>query len=77
MNKPLAATSANISGAPPALDVYTALKDLNRVPDLAVNGGCLPSNSIASTVVELANDEVKIIREGIVTYSEIKKVVNS
>jgi len=73
---PLASTSANLSGQPPALDVPGALASLDGEPDLAVDGGAIPSGSPASTVI-LAEPggQWRILRQGPVTESMIRSVL--
>ena len=75
LDSPLAATSANITGEPAALDAATALTTLNTQPDIAIDGGGLPKDSLASTVVEVAGNDVKILREGPISLDEIKQVL--
>jgi len=65
---PLAATSANASGAEP----YTGRAALQDVPgaDLLLDGGPSPLG-VASTVVDLSGPELRLIREGTLPYSSI------
>lgn len=60
----LASTSANLSGEPNVRSVKEALEQLNGEPDLAVDGGILPPDALASTVVDTTCDPVKIVRQG-------------
>ncbi|MCF7792327.1 MAG: threonylcarbamoyl-AMP synthase [Victivallales bacterium] len=70
---PLSATSANITGEPPALDAFSALKTLNKVPDITVNFGQIPKYSRASTVIEIdKSDKIYILREGPISYNDLK-----
>jgi L-threonylcarbamoyladenylate synthase len=70
--KPLSCTSANLSGQPAALSVAEALSSLASMPDIAVDGGPLPSGSLASTVAELLpGGGFKILRQGAVTEAVI------
>ena len=72
----LASTSANRSGQPPALEVQYALDTLAEPPDFTVDGGALPKNSIASTVVLVhADNSYKILREGLITQSMIERAL--
>jgi L-threonylcarbamoyladenylate synthase len=71
-NKALASTSANLSGEPPALDLPTALRTIDGAPAGAVDGGKLPEDSVPSTIIQVtADDQVKIIREGLVKSERI------
>ena len=72
----LASTSANRSGQPPALEVGYALETLAEQPDFTVDGGALPKDSIASTVVLVNSDNsYKILREGLITQSMIENTL--
>ncbi len=71
---PLAATSANISGEPAALTLEDALKNLEILPDLAVDGGKIESG-LASTVVDATANPFKILRQGPISEEEIKKAL--
>lgn len=71
-NKALASTSANLSGEPPALDLTTALRTIDGSPAGAVDGGKLPEDSVPSTIIQVtADNQVKIIREGLVKSERI------
>ena len=71
----LASTSANLSGERPALSVPEALESIAGSVDLAVDGGVLPSDSLASTVIRVFEDSSwKILRNGPVTEDEIAAV---
>ncbi len=71
---PLAATSANISGEPAALTVEDALKNLEILPDIAVDSGKIEAGT-ASTVVDASTTPFKILRPGPITEEEIRKTV--
>lgn len=64
LNEPLLQTSANRSGAPDSLTLAAALAGLDGEVDLAVDGGELPSSSLASTVVDARTSEPRILRRG-------------
>ncbi len=77
LNKPLAATSANLSGLPPVkelsgIDNYF----VNGQPDLVIDEGERVDNT-ASTVVLLCDNGVKILREGIITEAEINNCLDA
>lgn len=75
LGEPLASTSANLSGKPPALTVDEALADFNGEPELAVDNGPLPENAIASTVVDFSADGFRILREGPVSEKTIRDII--
>jgi L-threonylcarbamoyladenylate synthase len=67
---PLATTSANISGGRNPLAAGDVKKQLNGKIDLLIDGGRCPGG-IPSTVVDCTKSEIRLIREGIITISEI------
>ena len=64
LDEPLLQTSANLSGAPDSLTLDAALVGLDGEVDVAVDGGALPSGSLASTVVDARTDVPRILRQG-------------
>jgi L-threonylcarbamoyladenylate synthase len=68
---PLAATSANRSGHPPALSVADALAQLSGTPDLCIDGGPLDPGARASTVVEITPETIRILRPGPISETAI------
>ena len=77
-NKALASTSANLSGEHPALDLPTALRTIDGAPAGAVDGGKLPEDSVPSTIIQVtADNQVKIIREGLVKPERIMAVLKN
>ncbi|NOY81121.1 MAG: L-threonylcarbamoyladenylate synthase [Kiritimatiellaeota bacterium] len=72
---PLAATSANLSGRPPALAAVNAAADLHGEPDLLVDGGHVLGGG-ASTVVRLGGEgAAEILRPGPISASRILTVL--
>lgn len=74
--RPITGTSANISGKGSYLDVQDVINDFKHMPfkpDLILSAGVLFENKV-STVVDLINEEPKILREGAVGEEEIKKI---
>ncbi|MDP9225438.1 MAG: L-threonylcarbamoyladenylate synthase [Actinomycetota bacterium] len=69
---PLAVTSANLSGEPPALTYEEARAALGRVVPLVIDGGRMSGR--ASTIVSLI-DEPALVREGEVSLSEVQSVI--
>ncbi len=66
----LIGTSANLSGKPPATTAVEALKELGDRVDVVLDGG-RSSLGVASTVVDLTQAKIAILREGPVERSEI------
>lgn len=70
---PIVAPSANISGKPSGIEINQILNDFNNKVDICIDGGkCRISKG--STIVQVVNNEIKIIREGIITKEEIEKL---
>ena len=65
----LVGTSANISGDLPYTNPKECLKKMQDY-DVFVDGGIITSNG-ESTIIEIENKEIKIIREGSLTKEEI------
>ena len=65
----LVGTSANISGDLPYTNPKECLKKMHDY-DVFVDGGMITSNG-ESTIIEIENEEIKIIREGSLTKEEI------
>lgn len=63
-DEPLVQTSANASGMPDALCVEQALQQLDGEPDVACDGGSLPSDAAGSTVVNTTVEPPVILRQG-------------
>ena len=66
--RPLASTSANLSGQPPAHTADDALASLALPPDGVLDGGPIPPDSVASTVIKIEPSGAwSILRPGPVT----------
>ena len=76
LGRPLTATSANPSRKPPARTAQAAREYFSRQLDIFIDGGTLTS-STGSTVVELVQDSIKIIREGEIERSQIAHVLGA
>jgi L-threonylcarbamoyladenylate synthase len=71
--RPLASTSANLSGQPPAHTVDEALASLAFPPDGVLDGGAIPPDSAASTVIKVERDGAwSILRPGPVTEDMLR-----
>ena len=71
--RPLASTSANLSGQPPAHTVDEALASLAILPDGVLDGGPIPPDSAASTVIKVERDGAwSILRPGPVSEDMLK-----
>ncbi len=70
--RPLASTSANASGMPNVLTPAEAIKELHGTVDLVIDGGTLPCDAAASTVVTVCETPCRILRQGPVSEDDIK-----
>ena len=72
----LRVTSANLSGAMPAVSAVDALKDVGLEADLVIDGG-VSSGGVASTVVKVEPDgSLTVLREGAIPADEIRRVAS-
>lgn len=71
---PLATSSANISGRANNSDIEDIINDLANYVDVFIKGN-ISNNLLASTVVEIKNNEINILREGIISEQDIKKIL--
>lgn len=71
---PVLAPSANLAGAPPALDASEVLRVFDGKIDALVDAGTVPIRQ-ASTVVRIDGDEFEILREGLVNERMIGRAV--
>ena len=72
---PVICPSANISGKPAPQDFAEAIKDLNGLVDMAIDNG--PAKlGLESTVVDLSEDKVKIVREAAIKKEDIEQIAN-
>lgn len=70
LNKPMLVTSANISGKPSLRKYQDVLKELDHKIDGIV---CKDAFSdVASTIVDMSDGKMKIIRQGIISFKELK-----
>jgi len=72
---PLATTSANLSGGPNPTTAQDVLEQLGGRIDLILDGGPTPGPQ-ASTVMDATRPEIKILREGPISESDIRQLFN-
>jgi L-threonylcarbamoyladenylate synthase len=71
---PMAVSSANVSGSPPAASAAEAQAQLGDSVAVYLDGG--PSGEpIASTVVDLTGDDPRVLREGAVSTAAVAEVL--
>jgi len=71
---PMAVSSANSSGAPPAVTVEQAREQLADQVAVYLDGGSA-GEPVASTIVDLTGDDPVVLREGAVTAAEVGEVL--
>lgn len=72
----LAVTSANLSGAPPATRVSEVMASGLSSLAAAVDGGATPG-AVPSTIVSVAGNQLRLIRQGVIPAAEIARVWKS
>ena len=71
---PMAVSSANVSGRPPATTVAEAQEQLGEKVAVYLDGG--PSGEpVASTIVDLTGDAPRLLREGAVPAEAVSEVL--
>ena len=71
---PMAVSSANVSGKPPASTADEAKAQLGESVAVYLDGG--PSGEpVASTVIDLTGDDPRVLREGAVKTAEVAEVL--
>ncbi len=71
---PITATSANISGMPPAVNPEDVLGYFAKRLDMLIDGGKTPGGQ-PSTIVDVTGGEIKILREGAVSSRKILECI--
>jgi tRNA threonylcarbamoyl adenosine modification protein (Sua5/YciO/YrdC/YwlC family) len=71
---PMAVSSANISGRPPAVDAENAREQLGELVDVYLDGG-LSAQQAASTILDLTGSQPRILRSGPVSAERIAEVL--
>jgi len=69
---PITATSANPSGMPPAGTADAVIKYFGEKIDLIIDGG-KTAGGLPSTIVDVTNKEIKILREGVIKRSALER----
>jgi len=72
-NVPLVAPSANLSGSKTGTKIKNILKELGEKVDYILDYGDIESD-IPSTIVEVKDESIVILREGKISKEELKKV---
>ncbi len=75
-NFPIIATSANLSGMPPAQDTEAVIGYFGDKIDLIFDSGST-TGGLPSTIVDVTGDEIIILREGAIRTESIRKFLNT
>ena len=75
MGGAITGTSANRHGAPDPLTATEVRGQIGKDVDIIIDGGTLPT-PVASTIVEILNGNLRILRQGTITEAEIQRVAN-
>lgn len=67
---PVTATSANVSGAPPATTADEVIAQFGDAVDFVLDGGVTPGGP-ASTIVDVTQATPKLVREGAIAFRDI------
>jgi len=73
--KPITTTSVNKSGMQPAMSASEVNDYFTDKIDLIMDGGELPKSE-GSTVIRINNENIEILRQGILTEKEIMELIN-
>ncbi len=71
----IAAPSANLEGKNPPTSCQQALVDLDGLVDLAIDGGDAKLG-VSSTIVDLTQGPIKVLREGAIKEQDIEKAAH-
>lgn len=75
VGRPLVGTSANISNSESSTNAAQVLRDFGEKIDLIIDQG-ETEIGIPSTIVDLSTEEVKILREGVITAKKIAEILS-
>jgi len=75
VGKPIASTSANISGRVPATDAQQVVINFSDKIDIVLDGGPAEAGS-PSTIVKICDDTFEIIRHGVIGKERLNRCLN-
>jgi len=73
----LRVTSANLSGALPAVSAAAALKDVGLEADLVLDGGVSPGGLVSTVVKVDADGILTVLREGALSSADIQRTASA
>jgi tRNA threonylcarbamoyl adenosine modification protein (Sua5/YciO/YrdC/YwlC family) len=71
---PLAVTSANLTGEPPATTAQQAYESLGESVDVYLDAGPTPG-SVPSTIIDATGDDLVVVRQGVITLEQLREVI--
>ena len=71
LGAPITGTSANLSGRPGLTTACDVRREFGDAIDFVLDGGDAPGG-VASTILDLSGDEMRVLREGAVSWGEIQ-----
>ena len=74
LGAPITGTSANLSGRPGLTNAASVRREFGDIVDFVLDGGEAPGG-VASTIVDVSGEELKVLREGAVSRDEIESVL--
>ncbi len=72
---PIVAPSANISGHPSGIELNEILPDFENKVDICIDGG-KSELSESSTIVQVVDNEIKVLRQGKILKQDIENILN-
>lgn len=72
---PLIAPSANVTGKESGTKILNIVKDFKDKVEIIIDGGNIKSG-LPSTIVQVVDNEIKVLRQGIITKEEIYRRIN-
>ncbi len=72
---PIVAPSANISGHPSGIELNEILHDFENKVDICIDGG-KSELSESSTIVQVVDNEIKVLRQGKILKQDIENILN-
>ncbi len=79
INKPLSGTSANLAGEPSSIDINDIIaqfKNEKFQPDIIIDSGILELSK-PSTIIDLTNNKLKILRQGEIGKEVLENLLNT
>lgn len=74
LGAPITGTSANLSGRPGLTSAADVRHEFGDMIDFVLDGGDAPGG-VASTILDVSGDEMRVLRQGAVSWEEIEAVL--